>query len=210
MRSWYKRLLPSPLLLVIYSMSALTLLAIVTYKNVVNQLVEPHIQTTIQQGISERFRDLIETIFSNSNLMATVVSFIFWLVVAALIYVIFWAITVFIKDILNEIEISLVFVHPRSFSESKHWIGFAVHYLLRVAVLLLLVGYGVVCIYILWPAMAIQFSYAILDLTLLSVFYQILPTFILAVLSLHGFVLLVQLFLWKRSADYWKTYQHSM
>lgn len=202
--SWLRRIAPSWLAITIYAIIALAMLLIGSYRNWVGSIIDPDIEASIVNDITSRASQLITLVIDNSGLSATVVSFFFWLVVAAIAYMVAWTVLVAVKDILNEIEISLLFVHPRSFTESKHWSSFLIHYLLKIAALLMLIGYLALAVYVLWPAILAQVSFGLSALTLNSVLLQVLPALLLSILALHVFVLLFQLLFWKRSADYWR------
>jgi flagellar biosynthesis protein FlhB len=204
MRSWYQRLLPTPVQLLAYLLVSLLILTIASYQQIANQLIDAGTQATIRSQAALNFDQLKNATIINSGATATVVSFIFWLAIAGLAYMIAWAGVVFIKDTFNEIEMSLIFVHPRSFSESKHWSGFATYYLLKIAALLLLAGYSLISAYVLWPALVVQFSSVISHISVSSFLLRLVPGLLLAAISLHIFVLVIRLVFWRRSADYWR------
>lgn len=203
MNSWLYRLVPKPLELLIYSILALAGLLIGSYRNWIDEVVDPVARATIFKDISVRARDFIALIFDGGDWAAPVASFLFWLVVSSFVYIVAWILLVAVKDFLNEIEVSLFFVHPRSYTESKHWSSLVIHYILKVALLLALIGYGALLVFVLWPAVLVQFAHGLALLNLSAVFIHILPSLLLAMVSIHLGVLLVRLLFWKRSVDYW-------
>lgn len=203
--SWLWRIAPSWYELLIYSVAALILLLIGSYRNWVGEIIDPQIEASLLNTISSQAGEFTQLVLENTGLSASVVSFLFWLVISSIIYTVGLFLLVGIKDFLNEIEVSLLFVHPRSFTESKHWLSFVMHYLLRFAALLLIIGYGAFLLYVLWPTVLAQVSYGLSFFSTNSILLHALPAFLLSVIAIHVFVLLVQMLLWRRSVDYWRS-----
>lgn len=201
--SWLVRLVPSHFQLLAYLIIAPVLLLVGSYSDWINQVVDSGVREDLLSDLSNRTKDLVATLIDGSGTTAFIASFVFWLVVGSIVYMLAWIVIGFIKDVLSEITVSLVFVHPRSFTESRHWSGFLVHYLLRVAVFLVVIGYSALAVYVLWPAILTQFSYGILAMSVSSILKSSLPALLLLILIMHIFVLLLELLLWRRSVDYW-------
>lgn len=203
--SWLWRIAPSWYELLIYSVVALVLLLVGSYRNWVSEIIDPQIEANLLNTIGSRASEFTDLVLQNTGLSASVVSFLFWLVVSSIIYTVGLFLLVGIKDFLNEIEVSLLFVHPRSFTESKHWSSFVLHYLLRFAALLLIIGYCAFLLYVLWPTVLTQVSYGLSFFSVNSILLHALPAFLLSIVALHFLVLLVQMLFWRRSVDYWRS-----
>lgn len=193
-----KILLPNRLNLLVYLVIALGSLGIATAGNWLDQVLDPALSQNFGTIVSQRWSELSALYRQiGGGLSGTVVTVAFWAAVGSLLYALLWLAYSIIHGIVNEIELSLVFVHPRSFKESKHWLAVLSHFLMKLASIGVLIGYGVLLASVIWPAVVVQFAYALLNLTLWSVVVHGLGAVILLMLAIHLLYLLVRLVLWR-------------
>lgn len=193
-----KKLLPNRLNLLVYLVIALGSLGIATAGNWLDQIFDPALSQNFGSIVSQRWSELSALYRQiGGGLSSTVVTVAFWAAVGSLLYVILWLVYSIIHGIINEIELSLVFVHPRSFKESKHWLAAFSHFLMKLASIGVLIGYGVLLATIIWPAVVVQFAYALLNLTLWSIVVHGLGALLVLMLALHLLHLLTRLVLWR-------------
>lgn len=196
-----RNLLPSLPLFLFYLLGAAVSLLIATSGSWFDRLLGPAAGMGLVEQIQQRAQDLLELIQNptSSGLSATLTTLAFWLVMGAVIYMLLWLAYAIIHAVLNEIELSLIFIHPRSFKESKHWAAFISRIALRIAAVLVVLGYGVLFVNVIWPAVVIQFGYGLLSPTPQSILTQVLGSVATLVVAVHLLFLLIRVVLWRKA-----------
>lgn len=196
-----RNLLPSlPLFLLYIFLSAASLL-VATAGHWFDPLVEPTAAAGFFEQIQGRFNNLTSLLQdpASSTLTAALTTMAFWSVVGAALYMLLWLLYAVVHALLNEIKLSLVFVHPRSFKESEHWLAFASRIGLKLAAAVVIIGYVVLFINVIWPAVVIQFGYGLLNLAPLSFLTQVLGAVATLVIAFHLLFLLSRVVTWRKA-----------
>lgn len=196
-----RNLLPSLPLFLFYLLVAAVSLLIATSGSWFDQLLGPAADIGLVEQIQQRAQDLLELIQNptSSGLSATLTTLAFWLVMGAVIYMLLWLAYAIMHAVLNEIELSLIFIHPRSFKESKHWVAFVSRIVLRVAAVLVVIGYGVLFVSVVWPAVVVQFGYGVLSPTPLAILTHMLGSVVTLIVAIHFLFLLLRVVIWKKA-----------
>lgn len=194
-------LIPSVLGLLIYLVSSLSALFVATSRNWADQWLAAGLSENVTDMVSSRFNELWALVrgVPLGGYSATAATLGFWLIVGALVYMLVWLIYAVIHGILNEIELSLIFVHPRSFKESTHWGAFLSRILLRVAAVIVAIGYSALFVNVIWPAVVVQFAYGLLTWTPMALIVHSVGAVLTLVLSLHLLLLLLRVVLLRKT-----------
>jgi len=192
---------PSPLITLAYATAALLVLFIATTGSWLNRFFNPAVSANLFGLIGQRYQELLQLTQGESlgGLGATIATLVFWLCVGAALYMVLWLVFAVIHGLINEIELSLLFVHPRSFKESKHWLAYLSRIGLRIAAAAVTIGYGVLLVNVVWPAVVIQFAYGLLTFTPWSILTHVLGAVATLMVAMHLLFLLMQVVLWKRA-----------
>jgi hypothetical protein len=103
-----------------------------------------------------------------------------------------WALYSLVHGLFYEIELSLIFVHPKSFRESQHWSATFGRILLKNASGIVLIGYSVLFIQIVYPALLDQFIFGLLYFTPKSLLVDLFGSVIMMSVGLIIFSFLLQ------------------
>ncbi|MCE7936423.1 hypothetical protein DYH10_01355 [Candidatus Saccharibacteria bacterium CPR2] len=187
-------LLPTRLELIIYFFISAFLLVIGASTSVFKGLINPSIIEAQSSIFSYQWQQFLNQLESTRN-VDVVTTVAFWSAGGAVIYIVIWLITGVIRDLANEVNIALVFNHPRSFHQSDHWVAYGARLGFRAAIVLLSIFYALFFVQFIYPTIVNTLS----DWALTSPYWQIalyfgLFTFLL-MLAMHCFVILARLFM---------------
>jgi len=101
-------------------------------------------------GLSQLSRELsmfwedIDYLYDLNSVWTNLSSVVFWMFFGVILYLLFWALSVFIVDSYNDVIVSKHFIHPESFRQSSYWFAVVLRALLR------LTGVAIITLMVLW------------------------------------------------------------
>lgn len=89
--------------------------------------------------------------FDTQDWAPALTTFLFWLLIGSLVYILFWHVLTFIINVYNDVVITKTYVHPRSFHASEYWYAIAGRTLSTIAGGVACIIYGVYWLFGLAP-----------------------------------------------------------
>lgn len=137
--------------------------------------------------------NLLQAVDSSGPFFSTLIMLLFWLAVGAVLYMLFWILFSAIKDYFYEVEVSLFFVHPNSFKESKHWLAVIGRGVFKFATTLVIIAYSIFLIKVVYPALVDEFTSGLSLLSLKSIAVETIGSIILMSAGLYILSLFIRL-----------------
>jgi hypothetical protein len=122
----------TPLNIVVYGFVLMWIFGVAIYDYIAQASVSSTEVATTTQLLDKNINHSVN-ILDVSDRFATILNFGLWMIVGAVIYIIFWLAINIIIDSYNNIVVSQAFVHPNSFQKSRYWFAVVGRIITRTA-----------------------------------------------------------------------------